>query len=120
VALPPDPLAEVLPEATAVVEATVIAILDQGPPIPPPKRSPQEIGGDLPDPWQTVRLRVTRVLHGSLEPGELTVTKPQAPYLLRPEVSGPFLLREEEGEVTILGRYGPDSYALAAIERALA
>lgn len=119
-ALPPEPLDEVLSEATAVVEATVIEIVSVGPPIERPKRPPRHVGGNILDSLQRVRLRITRVLRGELELGELTVTKPEAPYLLRAEVSGPFLLREEEGEVTILGRYGPDSYSLASLERALA
>jgi len=119
VALPPEPLEEVLPDATSVVEATVIEIVAEGPAVDQPQLQHRHVGGNLKDPSQTVRLRVTRVLRGELE-GELTVIKPEAPYLLRVEVSGPFLLAEQDGKVTILGRYGPDSYSLAALERALA
>ena len=114
-ALPPEPLQEILPHAVAVVEAVVIEITSTGvaPAGPPQPKGATGGGGKAPS--QVVKLRITRVLKGSLK-GEVTVTKPEAAYLLKAGNGGPFVLGE--GNV-ILGRYGPDTWRVDALEAAL-
>ena len=117
-ALPPEPLQELLFDATAVVEAEVVEVLESGPePQPPPHAKHLKPGatsvGYL-SAAQKVRLKVKRALKGE-SAAELVVDKPEAPYLLAPGHRGAFFL---EGE-RILGRYGPDTHSVAAIERAL-
>jgi hypothetical protein len=119
VALPPEPLQELLPHAAWVVEAEVTDVLAVGE--PPPKVS-------APAGWtdtgqkaasQRVQLKVTRVLRGPPVQA-LVVDKPVGAYALRAGNKGPFLLDGSQPHPVILGRYGPDSYALARIEAALA
>jgi hypothetical protein len=114
-AIPPEPLSQVLPHATWVVDAEVEAILTEGEP-PPQLTAPKPSAPNLLR-SQRVRLKVKRVLRGA-EVTELEVDKPEAHYLLRPGNQGPFLI--EGGErPRILGRYGPDSYRLTTLEAAL-
>ncbi|MCC7072089.1 MAG: hypothetical protein IT383_12245 [Deltaproteobacteria bacterium] len=112
-ALPPEPLDELLPAARTVVEAEVAAVHDLEPWPPGDKGAP--IDGAPPRPSQRATLRVSRVLRGTADQ-ELTVTKPAAGYALHAGVCGPFLV-DERGH--ILGRYGPDTWAIEEIEAAL-
>jgi hypothetical protein len=71
---------------------------------------------------QRVRIRVDKVLRGPggiLAPAELEVEKPEAKYSLRPGNRGPFLLEDTPRGAVILGRYGPDTWRLETVERAL-
>lgn len=112
-ALPPEPLDEVLPAARTVVEAEVTAVRDLG--AWPRDDQGAPIESAAPRPAQQVTLRVTRALRGT--PGaELVVTKPPAGYALHKGVRGPFLL---DADAHILGRYGPDTYAIEEVEQAL-
>lgn len=120
-ALPPEPLDELLPEASAGVKATVEAILhkEEQAFVPHPEDPDTvDIPRDLPA--QKVQLKVQETLFGtvSLEAGSLIVTKPAGDYVLREGVEGQFLLatQQEGAPMIILGRYGPDTYS----ERALA
>lgn len=124
-AIPPEPIAEVLPLADAVVLARVTRVLARAP------QAPLALGErpgvtDAPGTLsaQTVELQIERVVHGT--PGRvgqrLVVRKPEGDYLLAEGNHGPFLLRaaEEGGSAwEILGRYGPDSYRLEVIEATL-
>jgi hypothetical protein len=121
-ALPPEPLEEVLPSAVWVVDAEVKEVVAQGPAEPklqPKTGAPamtstgQKVGS------QTVRLIVRRVLKGDPAAKELVVEKPVGAYALRAGNKGPFLLDGGKPNPTILGRYGPDTYSLAALEKAL-
>ena len=125
-ALPPDPIEDVLPLASAVVLAQVSSIVSQSPQEPIPASDPRRKGGQQqPLADQLVTLRIETVLRGdSISTGaELQAHKPSGDYSLAEGVSGPFLLAEKndnEAAYTILGRYGPDSYRQHVIEAALA
>ncbi|HEY4220162.1 MAG TPA: hypothetical protein VGO62_02450, partial [Myxococcota bacterium] len=118
---PPEPLAELLALATLVVIAEVTRVVKLGPAPPAPENAANLQKGATSVGWvspsETLRLKVTRVLRGDVQVNaELTVEKPVAPYLLKAGFSGPFLV---DANKKILGRYGPDSHALAKIEAAL-
>lgn len=115
-ALPPEPLAQVLPHARWVVEAEVEQVISEGP-TPPPKSDPRPSAGNLLR-SQQVRLQVKRVLKGPELPASVVAEKPEGAYLLSPGNHGPFLLDGSEPP-KILGRYGPDTYALATLEAAI-
>ena len=114
-AKPPEAIEEVLPQATYVLEAEVAEVLKEGP--KPPKKEARpgatSVGNKVAS--QTVKLKVQRVLKGSAVK-ELVVEKPEANYSLKPGNKGPFLI---DSSNTILGRYGPDSWDFARIEKAL-
>jgi hypothetical protein len=115
-ARPPEPIEDVLPNAQWVVDAVVTAVLSRGPaPLKVPA-APGATSTGQKSAAQTVKLRVGRVLRGA-PVKELVVEKPESGYLLRPGHHGPFLI---DSTRMVLGRYGPDSYSLACIERALA
>jgi hypothetical protein len=116
-AIPPEPLPQLLARAKSVVEAKVVAILEQGTP-PKPVTEPKPSAPNLLR-SQRVKLEVRRVLRGAAKLGELVVEKPESHYLLEPGNEGPFFLDASEPP-RILGRYGPDSYRLASVEAALA
>ena len=115
-ALPPEPIAHLLPKATWIVEAEVVQVLSEGPQPPlPAKLAPS---APLKLRAQTVELKVKKVVRGPSQPASLTAQKPEGSYLLKPGHHGPFLLDGSEPPL-ILGRYGPDTYSLAKIEAAL-
>lgn len=118
-AKPPEPLPEVLPKAAWVVEAEVSEILAAGPAVPriEAPRGATSVGQEVAS--QTVKLHVTRVLRGKPGTTELVAEKPVAGYALRAGVKGPFLLDDARPHPVILGRYGPDTYRLSAIEASL-
>lgn len=118
-AIPPEPLQELLPHATWVVEAEVAEVLSTGPEAPKVGAPPGWTDTGQKVAAQRVRLKVTRVLRGQ-PVQELVVDKPLASYALRAGNKGPFLLDGTQPHPVILGRYGPDSYALGKIEAALA
>ena len=114
-ALPPEPLREVLPKATWVVDAEVVEVIKQG---PPPEKKQARAGATSTGQKtasQTVKLKIKRVLKGE-QVKELIVEKPEAGYALRAGNKGPFLIDDSK---IILGRYGPDSYAFSKLEAAL-
>ncbi len=114
-AKPPEPLQEVLPKATWVVDAEVMEVLKQGP--APEKKEARAGASDTGQKTasQTVKLKVNRVLKGE-QVKEMIVEKPEAGYALRAGNHGPFLIDDSK---VILGRYGPDSYAFSNLEAAL-
>jgi hypothetical protein len=117
-ALPPEPLRELLARATRIVVAKVVDVLETGPKPPAPEHAAKlprgATGVGYVSARQKVRLAVERDLKGA-GASDLVVEKPEAPYLLQSGDGGPFFL---EGE-RIIGRYGPDTHRLAAIEKAL-
>ncbi len=115
-AIPPEPVQEVLPQAHWVVEAEVKEVVALGPETP--KVDVPEGATSVPQKVraQTVRLSIQRVIKGTLSEKELVVEKPVGDYALRAGNKGPFLI---DASKVILGRYGPDSYSLATIEQAL-
>ncbi len=114
-AIPPDPIEEVLPHASLVVVAEVLAVEAQQPGttsgLPSTYTSRPETAGS-----QSVTLRVERALHGDARPGEaVKAYKPAGAYALREGNRGPFLLKSTPSGFEILGRYGPDTYSEKAI-----
>jgi len=117
-ALPPEPLEEMLPQAKWVVEATVKEVLD----------STGTARRDTPPGWtgsgkagrQIVRIEVTRVLRGKEVPRQIDAVKPEAGYTLRAGSKGPFLLDGAKPRPKILGAYGPDTWRVEEIEEAMA
>ncbi len=114
-AMPPEPLRDVLPQAAWVVEGVVSEVLSVGPTPPAPSALAGATSRGVKVASQSVKLKVTRLLRGEAA-SELTVTKPEAGYALKAGDKGPFLI---DAQKNILGRYGPDSYALADVEGAL-
>lgn len=121
-AKPPEPLAELLPRAALVVHAVVAQVLSTGPApaqpeaTHPPGRLVVDTGRR--SPAQTLTLEVMRVLKGAHDERSLTVEKPAAGYSLFPGAKGAFLLDTSTSPPTILGRYGPDTWALSQVEAA--
>ena len=120
-ALPPEPIDEVLPDATHVVLAEVLRVIstDSAPPSPPRP----EGYGSLPTnaPRQVVELKVSECLRGKDLSAGATVRaeKPVGAYALRVGSQGPFLLRSGAGAVVILGRYGPDTWRVDVVQAAM-
>jgi hypothetical protein len=119
-AIPPEPLEEVLPKAVWVVEGEVKEVLSTGPPVAPtgPVR-PNMTSAPTQASAQRIRLAVRRVLRGDLAAKELVVQKPPAGYAVRTGTHGAFLLDGTRPEPIILGRYGPDTYPLGEVEDAV-
>lgn len=118
-ALPPEPLEEVLPKAVWVLDAEVKEVVSQGP-AQPKVQAPAgytDVGNKAGS--QVVKLSIKRVLRGDAKTKEIVVEKPIAGYALKAGNHGPFLLDGSKPNPTILGRYGPDTYAFAKIESAL-
>ena len=67
-------------------------------------------------------LKIRRVIKGSLDTtamDELTVTKPVAGYALAPTNKGAFMLQKLPEGWEIIGRYGPDTYKVESVIKAL-
>jgi len=124
-AIPPDPIEELLPQATLVVVAQVSRVVTQETQVPIPASDPKRKGGpQVPLAAQVVALEVEAVLHGdsAAAGSELQARKPAGDYSLSVGAQGPFLLAHsdsDEAPLIILGRYGPDSYRQNVIEAAL-
>lgn len=114
-AIPPDPIEQVLPQAAWVFEGVVTEVVATGPTPPAVEAAPGITSAGHKVASQTVKLQVTRLLRGK-SVAELVAEKPVAGYALKPGDKGPFLV---DAKGTILGRYGPDSYALSKVENAL-
>lgn len=110
-ALPPEPLDEILPSATTIVVAEVVSVVDEGAWPPGDKNGP--LDGAPPRPAQRAQLKITRTLRG---PSVDSVHKPAANYALRIGTQGAFLLDER---AEILGRYGPDTWTVDEVEAAV-
>lgn len=117
-ALPPEPIEEVLPSADAAVLATVSRIVEQA----PQQQYERSLDTSLPTTAarQVVELKVTKVLFGSLAQngGTVNVIKPEGAYALREGNQGPFVLAKSDAGVEIVGRYGPDTWSEAAVKQA--
>jgi hypothetical protein len=118
-ALPPEPVAELLPKAKFVFEASVARVLYQGE--KPERDTKKNVSGPIPpDRCQVVQLDVTRRVAGA-DPGtSITVVKPLAPYVLKAGQSTggtAFLVEGGDPFPIILGRYGP--YPSPEVEAAL-
>ena len=118
-AIPPEPIEEVLPKAALVIEAEVEAVLATGP-IQPKLQAPLgKTSTGKKAASQTVRLKVTRVHKGPSGTKDVVAEKPLAGYALKAGNKGPFLLDDSKPNPLILGRYGPDTWGLQNILDAL-
>jgi len=118
-ALPPEPIDEVMPAANDAVLAVVNRVVEQA----PQKALERTLETSLPTSAarQVVELKVTKVLFGGLKPGALVqAVKPEGAYALREGNQGPFVLGTTDGAVEILGRYGPDTWPEAEVKQAAA
>lgn len=123
-ALPPEPIEELLRRAYRGIVAEVLDEVERGPDVEVEvSRMEQGPGPIDPDPWQLVHIRVREVLFGPTEPQELVVYKPENPYRLAPGESGQVMLLAERGPLGrhphILGLYGPRSYDRERVLHAL-
>jgi hypothetical protein len=118
-AKPPEPIDEVLPAADAAVLAEVIRVVAQDPQ-KPYTGDPLATSTPHEAARQVVELKVSKVLFGSLarEGATVEVVKPSGAYALRAGNHGPFLLRNEDGSVEILGRFGPDTWPEGLVKQA--
>jgi len=121
-AIPPEPIEELLPTAALIVEAEVSKVISLGKK-PPTLTAPKDhTSTGQKNASQQLSLKVARVLKGAL-PGDaaapLEVSKPEGAYTLREGSKGAFLLSEGEGGWVILGRYGPDTYTVESVELTL-
>jgi hypothetical protein len=118
-AIPPEPIEEVMPKAALVIEAEVAEVLSTGPLPPKIEAKPGATSVGHKVPAQTVKLKVTKVHKGPASLKEVVVEKPVAGYTLKAGNKGPFLLDDGKPNPTILGRYGPDSWNLQRVVGAL-
>ena len=113
-AKPPLPLSEVLPHADIVLSGEVASVVSTDADDDPASED---------SPSQVLLLDVQRVLRGAVSTAGsrgLIVKKPRAPWAARAGVKGTWLLaRGGDGGLTVLGRYGPDSYRPDVVEQAL-
>ena len=114
-AIPPEAIEEILPKAALVVEAEVVAILATGPLPPKVEGAPGATSVGHKVASQTVKLKVIRVHKGPSTLKEVVAEKPVGGYSLKPGNKGPFLLDAGKPNPAILGRYGPDSWALSKV-----
>lgn len=125
-ALPPEPIDEVLPLADACMIAKVTQIISSGKQsfIPDTSKDPEivEVPRDLPE--QYVELEVKELLFGKMyKVGQkLQIQKPSGDYVLKINLEAPFLIHHAEGakHPEILGRYGPDTWSLRVLKAAIA
>ena len=119
-AIPPEPIEEVISTAHGAVLAEVAKVVTQDAQPPMPKAAPgaTDVGGVAAR--QVVELKVSTVLFGDVASVGATVQaiKPEGDYALRAGNKGPFLLKRDGKGLAIVGRYGPDTYSEANIRSA--
>lgn len=114
-ALPPEPIEEVMPQAKWVVEAEVAEVLSTGAAPPKINAPPGATSVGSKAASQSLKLTIKRALRGDTL-AELVVEKPEAGYSLSKGNKGTFLI---DANKRILGRYGPDSWSTSKIEGAV-
>ena len=117
-AIPPDPIEEILPAAQGAVMAEVTRVLREDAQkagfVDPKVTSAPTVAAR-----QVVELKVSSVLFGEWKEGAMVqAVKPAGAYALRPGNKGPFLLTRVGEAVEILGAYGPDTYREPEIRQA--
>ena len=121
-AKPPEPLEDVFPQTSAIVDAVVVRVVSED------AVDPASTSTSKDAPKQVLLLKVNRVVRGQAalaklvdKDGQLTVVKPAAPYKVKAGIKGPWLLHVDDKahDVTVLGRYGPDSYTFEKLDAKL-
>ena len=115
-AKPPEPLTEVLLDAVLIVDAVVKEVVSTGAPLPAPDKPAEWSDRGTQHPQQVLVLEVARVLKGALDATTVQVTKPAGAYMVKAGTKGAWLLDDKR---VVLGRYGPDSWALDRVEAAV-
>lgn len=119
-AIPPEPIEEIISTANGAVLAEVAKVVAQDAQPPLPKAAPgaTDVGGVAAR--QVVELKVSSVLFGDVAAAGavVQVVKPEGDYALREGNKGPFLLKRDGKALAIVGRYGPDSYSEEKIRSA--
>ena len=115
-AKPPEPLREMLPLASLVVEASVVEVKSTGPAQPRPPKADEHKDVGVMAPEQEIVLEIVRVLKGTHPDNTITVKKPIAPYAVKVGTKGAWLV---DANHVILGRYGPDSWHITRVVEAL-
>lgn len=120
-ALPPEPLDELLPQATFGVVASIVRITKREPDPPAPDVDPRLVDTPRTLPAQQLILSTKESLFGTQPEGNFEVLKPAGDYVLREGLEGHFLLaNQDDNELpVILGRYGPDNYSEQALLAAI-
>ena len=122
-AIPPEPIEDILPQAHYVVIAQVKKIIHTDKQKPVHKEDPKIVGMPRELPAQRLLLHIIENISSSTLPidTDIEVLKPSGDYVLRQDIQGPFMLAtdEETNQLSIIGRYGPDSYSLKAIQSTL-
>jgi hypothetical protein len=110
-ALPPEPLDEVLNDVVLAVIGRVVRA--ERVEVDSARRA---IGAAGDRPAQAIEVEVEEVLRGEAA-GVIKLTKPSSAYVLVEGVSGAFLA---DADSHLLGRQGPDSWPVDAVRTALA
>lgn len=121
-AIPPEPIEEVIGTANGAVMAEVARVVQQDKQEPIPRHPPgaTDVPGDAAR--QVVELKVSAVIFGDIAKvgASIEAVKPAGAYALRAGNKGPFLLKKAAKGFEIVGRYGPDTYSEAKIRAAAA
>ena len=117
-AIPPEPLPELLKDANHVVDAEVSRVVETGPAPEQPQAKEGATSVGYKTPMQVVELTIRRTLKGNAK-GTVTVQKPVAAYALKQGNKGAFFLKDGSPHAVILGRYGPDTHRMDLVEKAL-
>jgi hypothetical protein len=118
-AIPPEPIEQLIAQAALVIEAVVEAVISTGQIQPKSTAAPGTSDTGKKTASQVVKLKITKVHKGPAGLKEVVAEKPLGAYALRAGNKGPFLLDDSKPNPVILGRYGPDSYRLDKILGAL-
>ena len=103
-ALPPEPLAELLKDSSVVVVAEVSQVVETGPAPEQPKAKPGATSVGYKAPSQVLVLKVGKALKGKAA-GSITVAKPVAGYALKAGDKGAFFLQDgQEGLGVVVAR----------------
>ncbi len=119
-AIPPEPIEEVIGGVHGAVLAEVVKVLTQDPQQVTAKVPPGTTDGPGVAARQVVELKVSSVLFGDVAAAgaSVQVVKPAGDYALRAGNKGPFLLTRDGKALSIVGRYGPDTYSEEKIRTA--
>ncbi|MBI5493723.1 MAG: hypothetical protein HY904_01780 [Deltaproteobacteria bacterium] len=117
-AIPPEPIQELIDASTDIVDAEVAEVVSTGTKPAQPDVPTGTTSAGFKAAEQVVVLKVARALKGGAK-GNLTVHKPVSGYALKAGNKGAFFLRAGQPHAEILGRYGPDTYRVESVEHVL-
>jgi hypothetical protein len=118
-ALPPEPIDLLVRVAPLIVDAEVARVLEDRSDAPRIDAPPDRVDVGRKSDSQLLLLRVNEAIRGELPGEEFEAVKPVAPYRLAAGFRGPFMLAEQDGKQTIIGRYGPNFYSVEDVKAAI-